>query len=156
MQEDTAMHVLMTPITGSATTDTVGAPLDGELAVLPVAVADAGDGGVFRDRPRHFVGLDSHADACVVEVAELDVTPDVVLAHIQESAARHGPTDASTLVALSTQMAAEMLHVAGRFPVGAILHREGDTVHAIVPILDAPGRRPVCDGGGAAWASERS
>ena len=148
------MHVLMTPITGSARAATEGAPLDGELAVLPVAATDVGDVGVFRNRSRQFVGLDSHADACIVEVAELDVSPDVVLAHIQESAARHGPRDEHLLVALAAQMTAEMLHVAEQFPTGTILHRDGDLVRAIVPCPDSPGRRPVCspgNGGHGPW-----
>jgi hypothetical protein len=149
MQEDTAMHVLMTPILGRTTAATEGVPLDGELAVLPVRAAGVGDVGVFRDRPLHFVGLDSHADVRMVEVAELDVTPDVVLGHVQESAARDGPRDARLLDAVSAQM----LHVAAQFPVGSMIRRDSDVVRVIVPIPHSPVRGPVCDpsGGGTPW-----
>jgi hypothetical protein len=144
------MRVLMTPMTGSATAATQGSPLDGELAVLAVTAAGVGDAGVFRERPRRFVGLDSHADACLVEVTELDVSPHVVMAHVQESAGSHGPRDEDRLVELSAQMTAEMLHVAQQFPIGTFLHRDGGVVHALVPLLDRPGRRSVCDPRGSA------
>jgi hypothetical protein len=148
------MHVLAAMRTTLQDDGTLAGSLEGELVVLPLADAERGDVGLCRTEPRTFVGVDSHADIASVRVIELDVTPHVVLGHVRESLARHGPWQEDHLIDTAARLTAEMLSVAQQFPVGTILDKDGRLLQAQVPLVDRGGRRPVCDpanGGDRHW-----
>lgn len=139
------MHVLVVIANPPPHDSVAGRPLEGEIAVLPLPGPAVSDGGLLRADPQVFVGVDSHADVTSVEVVDLDVSPHVVMGHVQESLARGSAVDDDDLIDAAARLTAEMLSVAQEFPVGTILDREGCVLHAYVPLRDRHARRRVCD-----------
>lgn len=118
--------------------------VEGELAVLsppPDAHRD-----LRSDTPGGFVGLDSFAAASIVAVAEMDVSPHVVMDYVRESLRRQRTWDASTLFDTAARLTAEMLDVARRFPVGTVLTVDRSSLTAHIPVRRIP-RPPVCGHG---------
>lgn len=118
--------------------------VEGELAILPPP-ADA-DGDAPSDTPGGFVGLDTLDPTSIVAVAEMEVSPQVLVDYVRESLVPHRAWDAAALLDTSARLTAEMLDIARRFPVGSVLTVEGSTLTAHIPVQGAR-RPPVCDPG---------
>lgn len=98
-------------------------PIDGELAT-PLTVRRIGhDGPGGASETDHVLGIESGHLASAARVIDIDVPREVIVDSIHEALLRRGPW---VEVEAADALAAGMLDVAARFPVGTVLARRRD------------------------------
>lgn len=118
-------------------------PLDGELAT-PLTVRRTGhDGRGGARETDHVLGIESGHLASAARVVDIDVPREVIVDSIHEALLRRGPWVEVEVAAVADALAAGMLDVAARFPVGTVLtrRRDGTRLEPTPPPPPAPRRR---------------